>query len=323
MQQFQQNNRQQNTRQQDANQLPAIPLPVMKAELAKMTPEFAKGLPGHITAERFVRTAQTAISLTRGIENVRNMQSLMAACAKAAADGLVLDGREAALVVDFRGDVQYRPMMRGLLKLARQSGEIKTLVVELALEGDEFDYVPTDPDEPITHVVDLRKDRGEVFAVYALARMNDGGLAYEVMTVADINRIRDRSDGWKAFKAGKIKSTPWSTDWSEMARKTVFRRLAKYLPSSSDKSAFASAVERIDEDFTFEAEADKAGDISTPKPAAKQRGGAAAALKNITPQEQAPAKGQDLPPHDEDGVILDGEIVPANDDTAKQDGDDI
>src|SRR5438309_2044791 len=95
-----------------------VNLPAIKQDIARMGVEFGKSLPGHITADKFVRTAQTAVALTRNIDKVRNPQSLLAACSKAAADGLILDGREAALVIDYNGDVQYRPMMRGLLKLA-------------------------------------------------------------------------------------------------------------------------------------------------------------------------------------------------------------
>lgn len=275
---------------------------LMKSDLGKMRGEFAKALPGHITPERFVRTAQTAIALTRNIEKVTNPASLMAACSKAAQDGLILDGREAALVIDYNGDVQYRPMMRGLLKLAYNSGEIKSIVVETAREGDEFEYSPT-ADEPIIHKINLRGERGAVYAYYALAKLKDGGIIHEVMTNADVHRIRDRSDAWRAFKAGKIKSTPWHTDEIEMGRKTVFRRLSKYLPSSTDRDAFRQAVERIDDDYSFETEADANGDVSTPKPATKKRGGAAAALKNVTPAERSQPAEQ--PDHDEDGVVID------------------
>ncbi len=255
----------------------------LRDHVNKMKPEFAKALPGHITADRFIRTAQTAIALTRNIDKVKSPQSLLAACTKAAADGLILDGREAALVVDYNGDVQYRPMMRGLLKLAYQSGEIKSIVVEIVRDADDFTYSPTDIDAPIRHQINMREQRGEAYAVYAMAVLKDGGIVHEVMTLEDVNRIRDRSDAWKAHKAGKIKSTPWSTDWSEMARKTVFRRLSKYLPSSNDKAAFQQAVERIDEDYSFDQE--EAHDNKPAAAPAKKRGGAAAKLKAVNAPE--------------------------------------
>lgn len=254
----------------------ANPITIIQQTVQSKADEFCKALPGHITPERFVRTAQTAIAMTRNIDKVKNVGSLLAACTKAASDGLILDGREAALVVDYNGDVQYRPMVRGLLKLAYNSGQIKSLVVETACEADFFLWEPTNPDKPIQHNVEVRKPRGDVFLVYALATLKDGGIVHAVMTVDGVNRIRDRSDAYKAFKAQKIKSTPWSTDWEEMAKKTVFRRLSKSLPSSTDREQdrFHQAIERIDDDFTFEPAT--VPPVEPPAPRKKRGAGAAA-----------------------------------------------
>ena len=302
----------------------------LRDRLNQMTPEFKKALPGHITAERFVRTAQTAIALTRNIEKVKNPQSLLAACTKAATDGLILDGREAALVVYYNGDVQYRPMMRGLLKLAYQSGQIKSLVVEPVRANDKFTHEPTNAKKPITHKVDHSKDRGEAYAVYAIAELMTGGIVHEVMSVADVNAIRDRSDAYRAFKAGKIKSTPWATDWAEMGRKTVFRRISKYLPSSTDRDALHQAAERIDEDYNLDQPAEP-GEISpaTQFTAPKKRGGAAAALKDVTPAKAKPqdAKGRPVD-HDQSGEVIDQDDGPDSNDPrfgndGQQPGDDI
>ena len=307
-------------------------LPSLRTEIAKAQGEFAKSLPGHITPEKFVRTAQTAISLTRNIDRVKNSRALMTEISKAAADGLILDGREAALVIDHNGNPQYRPMMRGLLKLAYNSGEVRGITVEIVRKGDVFRHSPTKISEPITHEINHEGERGEPYVVYALAELRDGGILHEVMSVSDVNRIRDRSDAWKAYKAQKIKSTPWHTDWSEMARKTVFRRLSKYLPSSTDRDRFREAVERIDDDYTFEAEADATGEVSTPKPAQKKRGGAAAALKDVTPKDKQPARNarQD----EDDGQVVDydpdtGEVYDpdydryGDDDSAQRPSEDI
>lgn len=305
------------------NTLPAQAKPAsLRDHVAKMQPEFAKALPSHISAEKFVRTAQTAIALTRNIDKVKNPQSLLASCTKAAADGLILDGREAALVIDANGEAQYRPMMRGLLKLAYNSGEIRSLVVETVRENDLFDYQPTRSGEPIIHKIDLRSKRGEVYAVYAQATLKDGGILHEVMTVEEVNRIRDRSDAYRAFKAGRIKSTPWHTDWSEMARKTVFRRLSKYLPSSTDRSdRLHQAAERIDDDYAFAIDAEPANE-QQPQPATKKRGGAAAALKDVTPPKEAKLEPEDEPDQAEEYDRETGEIIDY-DETDQGPGDDI
>lgn len=290
--------------------------PVQKAQqiVAKGQNEFAKNLPPYIPSEKFVRTAQTAIAHTRNIDKAKP-ESLMLAISKAAADGLILDGREAALVIDYQGEVQYRPMMRGLLKLAYNSGMINSISVQVVYENDEFEYVLGD-EERITHRPNILKGRGEPIAVYAIATLKDGASQREVMTVPEVNRIRDRSDAWKAFKAKKIRSTPWDTDWSEMARKTVFRRLSKYLPSSTDNDRLHQAVERIDEDYNFRGNNVIENDPSAPPP--KARGAASARLKNIksddTPphnprtgeiiENDDPSEGEGPPPHDD---IPDGE----------------
>lgn len=225
----------------------------LRQQVQSAADQFGLSLPGHITKEKFTRTALTAVSMTRNIDRVKDPKTLLTAISKAAADGLILDGREAALVVDYNGEAQYRPMMRGLLKLAYNSGMLKSLVVETVRENDEFTYEPTNLEHPLTHKINPKAGRGEAYAYYALAVLKDGGIVHEFMTLEDVNAIRDRSDAYRAFKAGKIKSTPWSTDHNEMARKTVFRRLSKYLPSSTDNELrVAQAAERIDEDYTFD-----------------------------------------------------------------------
>lgn len=254
------------------------PVVALQKNVADRIDQIGMSLPGHITKDKFLRTAQTAIAMTRNIEKAK-AGSLLQAVSKAAADGLILDGREAALVIDYQGDVQYRPMMRGLLKLAYNSGMVKSISVQIVRDGDDFEYLLGD-EERITHKIDFKKKRGEPYAVYAVATLADGAIMREVMTVEQVNAIRDRSDAYRAFKANKIKSTPWSTDWEEMARKTVFRRLSKYLPSSTDRDTLHQAVERIDEDYTIDVDANDA----PPPPPTKKRGAAAAALKDITPE---------------------------------------
>ena len=270
------------------------PVTALQNGVAARIDHIGMSLPGHISKDKFLRTAQTAIAMTRNIEKAK-IGSLLQAVSKAAADGLILDGREAALVIDYQGEVQYRPMMRGLLKLAYNSGMVKSISVQIVHDGDEFEYLLGD-EERITHKIDFKAERGEPYAVYAVATLNDGAIMREVMTVSQVNGIRDRSDAYKAHKAGKIKSTPWSTDWSEMARKTVFRRLSKYLPSSTDRDTLHQAVERIDDDYTHELDAEPA----PAAPAGKKRGAAAAALKDITPEPPA----TDFDP--DTGEVVDG-----------------
>jgi recombination protein RecT len=103
-------------------------------------------------------------------------------------------------------------------------------------------------------------------------------------------------------------------NFGEWWRKTVIRRISKYLPSSSDRDEFMQAVERIDEGFDYEA-TDGGPTEPAPQPA-KKRGAGAAALKDVTPKQAAPQQQQTA--HDPET----GEIIDA-DETAPQPGDDI
>jgi len=195
----------------------------VRHDLQRMAEEFAAVLPPQIPAERFVRTAITAVGMNPNLLRT-DRRSLLGACMNAAQDGLLLDGREAVLVI-YKNKTQYMPMVAGILKKVRQSGQISTIAAHVVYEKDTFDYQLGD-DERIYHKPNILHDRGKPVAVYCIARTIDGGAFREVMSTAQVEKIRMRSPS--------ANNGPWVTDWDEMARVKVIRRLAKYLPSSTD-----------------------------------------------------------------------------------------
>lgn len=206
------------------------PIEEIRQTLTRMEPEFATALPAHIPVERFRRVTLTAIQGNPDLLNA-DRRSLLGAVMKCAQDGLQPDGRDAALVV-FRGkagpQVQYMPMVGGVLKKVRQSGQLATIAAHVVYEADEFEYVLGD-DERIVHKPAMA-NRGRPIAAYAVAKLTDGSIQREVMTIEEIERVRAVS---RAKDSG-----PWVSWWSEMARKTVLRRLAKYLPSTTELEQF-------------------------------------------------------------------------------------
>lgn len=299
--------------------------PTLKQRLEQMTPEFKKALPGHIPVERFVRTVQTAVQMNPDIVKACGTQdglhSLLAACTKAATDGLILDGREAALV-PFSGKVQYMPMVAGLMKKARNSGEIASIAAHVVYEKDKFTYILGD-DERIEHAPALG-DRGQPVAVYAIVKLKDGSVQREVMDKAAVMRIARQSKNPKQYDPAQ------GPNYGEWWRKTVIRRISKYLPSSSDRDEFMQAVERIDEGFDFEATNGGETVPAEPQPARKKRGGAAAALKQTapTPQKNARQEAEDAEfsdiPHDRDtGEVFDQDNSEMYGDDSQQPDEDI
>src|SRR5262249_11271046 len=133
----------------------------------------------------------------------------------------------------------WMPMVEGLRKKARNSGEVSDWMVRVAYARDTFKVVLGD-DERIIHEPYIGPDdAGQIIAAYSIARLKDGTVSREVMTIRDIEKIKAKS---------KAKNGPWGdpTFYPEMCKKTVARRHYKQLPHSSDLD---DMIRRDDEAF--------------------------------------------------------------------------
>ena len=198
--------------------------------LEKSQQAISAALPKHITPERMMRVARTAIQTTPALRECTPM-SVIGSIVEAAQLGLEPNGvlGEAYLVPFYnnktkRKECQLIPGYRGYIGLARRSGEVQSISAEVVYSKDHFDF-EYGLDEKLVHRPHLGEDRGKPVAVYAVCRFKDeGGHHFVVMGLDEVEKIRAGS------KAGD--SGPWNTHWAEMAKKTAIRRLMKYLPLS-------------------------------------------------------------------------------------------
>lgn len=188
-------------------------------------------LPEHVKMSSFVRCAAIAISQGKGLAEA-NKESVIMALTKCATDGLVPDGKEAALVVyntkvgdEWIQKAQYLPMIDGVLKRARMSGQIDSMAAKAVYENDEFDYWLDENGEHLSYRPTFGP-RGKFKLAFAFAKLKTGDFVVEVMTKEDIDIVRASS------KTGKF--GPWVDWYPRMACKTVFHRIAKRLPNSSE-----------------------------------------------------------------------------------------
>lgn len=238
-----------------------------EGQLIERRAEFAPSLPSHITPERFQRVVATACNLNPQLLKA-NRLSLLNACAKAASDGLLPDGREGALVIFNSKEgqkVQWMPMVAGIIKKARQSGEISVLDAQIVFENEiaqgRFTYKRVDGVPKIDHEPIIQGPRGPAVLVYSVVKFKDGSIDYEVLHADDVAKIRNVS---RAKNAG-----PWS-DWTEeMWKKSAIRRHAKRLPISSE---LFDAISRDDEMTEFDKQRKDAEDAMLAA-ARKQLGG--------------------------------------------------
>lgn len=211
--------------------------------MEKLKPQMAVALPSTMNAERVARIALTELRTNPKLAEAAqsNPASFMGAMLKASALGMEVGnglGHAYLLPFDKRAkqngtwvtvstETQLIIGYRGMIELARRSGQIESLYAVEVYEGEHFE-VSLGLDQNIVHQRDFtgqtKMTADKVIAVYAVAKLKGGMVQFDVMTTAQIEAIRSRS---KSKDNG-----PWMTDWVEMAKKTVLRRLFKMLPVS-------------------------------------------------------------------------------------------
>jgi recombination protein RecT len=282
--------------------------------LPSMQDQLKSALPPHVTVEKFLRVAMTALQQNPNLLNM-DRGSLFASVVTAAQLGLLPDAQLGeAYFVPFKGKVTLVPGYRGLIKLARQ-GDIGFVEAEIVCLNDKTLYVLGD-NSHFESMVNWQ-DRGPMVMVYALAKYRDGGIAARVvMTKAQVDAIRGRSQN--------ANGPAWSDNYEEMAKKTALRRLAKLLPlSTTANNAFRlselheemSKGGRVIEGHVIEDEDEpRAAPAPAPEPKARRRrtaldgiGGTEPAAR---PTEPVQASGGD------DGTFSvdpdTGEVVPGD-----------
>lgn len=156
-----------------------------------------------------------------------NRQSVINAVTNIAAIGISLNpAKRQAYLVPRDGRICLDISYMGLMDLAMATGSILWAQAELVYANDAFAL--NGFDKPPTHTYNpFSKDRGDVVGVYVVVKTHSGDYLTECMSRAEIDNIMNRS---QSVKSGK--SSPWKTDWGEMAKKTVVKRAYKYWPKT-------------------------------------------------------------------------------------------
>ena len=198
---------------------PALP-PKNTIELVRsqsLQEQVAKALPNADDASRFMRCVITACNKNPKLWDC-TPASVASVILQAAQWGLMPDGHHAHLI-PYGNDATLQFDYKGILALVMRSGEVAHIHADIVCQNDKYRFNLGKVEE---HVVDLSKDRGEAYAVYAMVRFKDGETAAIQMSKAEVEAIR------KASRSGS--SGPWATYPMEMWKKTAFKRLAKWLP---------------------------------------------------------------------------------------------
>lgn len=216
------------------------PVKAMGDLLKRMHTQIEKALPSVITPERFTRIALTAYSRNERLQEC-TVESFLGSMMQAAQLGVEPNtplGQ--AYLIPYRNkgvmEVQFQLGYRGMIDLAYRSGEVQNIQAHEVYESDTFEYeLGLNP--KLRHVPAL-KDRGNVILYYAVFKLTNGGVGFEVMSKEDVEAFAKKKS--KTYGTG-----PWQTDFDAMAKKTLVKRLLKFAPLKSDFVRAVTADETI------------------------------------------------------------------------------
>jgi len=203
----------------------------MQTYIKSMEGEIKKALPSVITPERFTRMVLSAISVNPKLAQC-TPSSFLGAMMSAAQLGLEPNtplGQAYLIPYKNRGvdEVQFQIGYKGLIDLAYRSGEVELVQAHIVYENDDFTLEYGLEPKLVHKPAD--RDRGEPIKVYAMFKTKSGGYGFDVMSMDDVRRHAEKYS--QAYKSG---FSPWKTNFEEMAKKTVLKRVLKYAPLKSD-----------------------------------------------------------------------------------------
>lgn len=230
---------------------PAAPTPAVSpvTKLSNLMQQYkgqiAAALPKHVTAERLMRICLTEFRKNPKLQQCDHL-SFLGAVVTAASLGLEPGSALGqCYLIPYKNECEFQISYRGMVDLARRSGNIVSISARCVYEGDDF-AVQLGTEETIHHVP--RFATTNLVSVYAVAKLVGGGTQFEVMSAGEVEYIRNKFSKQPG-------GTAWTNSYDEMAKKTVVRRLFKMLPASVELAAALNAEETkshdiLDADYT-------------------------------------------------------------------------
>ena len=215
----------------------------IKDLIVSMEGQIAKALPSVLTPERFTRMVLTALSTNPTLREC-TPASFLGAMMQAAQLGVEPNtplGQAYLIPYKNHGtmECQFQLGYKGLLDLAYRSGEVTIIQAHEVYENDEFAY--EFGLEPKLRHVPTTGERGAVTHYYAMFKTKSGGYGFHVMGREEVDAFARKYS--QAYKKGY--STPWLTNFDEMAKKTVLKACLKYAPIKTEFARTLSADETI------------------------------------------------------------------------------
>jgi len=222
---------------EESKMLDLTPAERLRGFFNEKLPAFKQVLPAHVSEHKFVTVLLNSIWKNETLRKC-DTYSLYQAALELAELGLMAGGYsgQACLVPYWsskrkRFEAQAQIMYQGLIELVARAGDVSDIRARIVFSGDHFDY-QYGLDDKLVHKPSNQEEKGEPTHCYAYIKYKDGFRAFEVMTIEQINKIRDNT---QAVRKGR--ETPWTNEvgYFEMCKKTVIKRLLKSIPKTIEK----------------------------------------------------------------------------------------
>lgn len=205
--------------------------------LEKNKGQLQMALPKHVTAERMIRVVVTSLRRVPALMQCHTA-SLVSCIFQAAQLGLEVDnGLGHAYLIPFGKECTLIIGYKGMIDLARRSGQVSTIKAVAVHDGDQFEH-EEGLDPKLVHKPKANNHKSPITHVYAVCKLRDGTSQFEVMSLEQVKEIQASS------RSGK--SGPWIKNFEEMAKKTVIRRLFKMMPVSIEIQRAVAVDEQQD-----------------------------------------------------------------------------
>jgi recombination protein RecT len=247
----------------------------LKALLEQRKGAIAAVLPTHMTPERLIKISLVAASRSPALLAC-SPDSIFSSLMDASQLGLEpFTGLNLSYIIPYKNgrtgvsEAKFIPSYRGMLELARRSGQIKSIDSDIIYEHDKWE-IEKGLTPKLVHIPNFTcKDRGKALLVYSIAKFKDDGYQFNIMTIDQVEKIRSKS---KSAHSG-----PWVDFWEEMAKKSCLKSLLKLCPMGVElakaiakDNAVESGDEHVDIDYIDATAAVESDEISTPSTKAEE-----------------------------------------------------
>lgn len=232
--------------------LPSDNRPItLRDQIPQMEHQFALAAPRGVEARQLVRDALTCLRMTPKLaecEPATVLGGLMTMAQLGLRPGVL--GHGWLLPFRNRKSGRYEAQLvigyQGILELAHRSNKIGSISARTVFANDHF-HVEYGIEEKLVHRP-AAGDRGEPVGYYAVVRFSNGGHSFWHMTHEEMALHRDQHAMAKD-RSGNIVG-PWRDHFEAMAHKTCVRKLAKFMPKSTDLAIALAVDDTVRMDLT-------------------------------------------------------------------------